>query len=97
MKIIVDYEAARELNLFASNDEDTYMRSLTPTMDNMDSKKRRGLFDSDKARKAFEHVAEYAARNYCKAFGGNWCQVFNAATRRATADLMLDAYMSDLI
>ena len=97
MKTTANYEEARELHLYAVNDADTYARSLTPIMDNMDGKKARGVFDQEKALKAFEYAAEHAARRYCQEFGGLWCQVFNAATRRAAAALLLDDYLSDVI
>lgn len=97
MKTTADYEAARELHLYAMNDGETYRQSLTPIMDNMDGKRQRGIFDAEKAVKAFEYAAEYAARRYCREFGGAWCGVFNAATRRAAAALLLDDYLSDVI
>lgn len=97
MKTFADYEAARELHIFAQNDSETYFSSLQPVMDLMDRKKERGIFDQEKAGKAFEYAAEYAARRYCKDFGGVWFQVFNAATRRAAAALLLDDYLSDVL
>lgn len=97
MKTTADYEAARELHLYAVNDDDTYARSLSPIMDNMDRKKQRGIFDQEKACKAFEYAAEHAARRYCQKYGGLWCQVFNAVTRRAAAALLLDDYLSDVM
>ena len=97
MKTTANYEEARELHLFAQNDAETYEKSLSPIMDNLDRKKARGVFDAEKAVKAFECAAEYAARRYCKAFGGIWCGVFNAATRRAAAALMLDCYLADVL
>jgi len=97
MTTYASMDNARELHLYAQNDSDTYFRSLSPIMDNMDKKKERGIFDQEKAVKAFEYAAEYAARRYCKEFGGLWCQVFNAATRRAAAALLLDDYISDVL
>lgn len=97
MKTYASMEEARELHLYAQNDGDTYTRSLSPIMDNMDAKRARGIFDKEKAVKAFEYAAEYAARRYCQEFGGLWCQVFNAATRRAAAALLLDDYLSDVL
>lgn len=97
MKTVADYTATQELYIFAENDYDTYFSSLTPTMDNMDKKRQRGTFRADLATKAFEHCAEYAARRYTRMFGGVWCQVFNAATRRAVAALLLDRYQADTL
>ena len=97
MKTFASMEEARELHLYAQNNENVYMQSLSPIMDNMDAKRARGIFDKEKAVKAFEYAAEYAARRYCQDFGGLWCQVFNVATRRAAAALLLDDYLSDVL
>ena len=97
MKTAADYTAAQELTLYAVNDSETYFNSLSPIMDNMDSKRQRGTFDAEKAVKGFEYCAEFAARRYVKEFGGMWCQVFNAATRRAAAALLLDRYLADVL
>jgi len=97
MSTIANTDAARELFIYAENDVDTYRASLTPIMDNMDAKRRRGCFDAAKAVKAFEYAAEYAARRYVKEFGGVWHDVFNAATRRAVAASLLDHYLADVL
>ena len=97
MSTVASTVNARELELYAVNDCLTYTRSLTPCMDNMDKKRRKGIFDNEKAVKAFEHVAEFAARRYCAEFGGKWCDMFNAATRRLVASLFLDRYLADVL
>ena len=97
MKTTVDHEAATELVMFVENDSRTYFSSLSPIMDGMDKKRQRGIFDAEKAVKGFEYCAEYAARRYVAEFGGLWYQVFNAATRRAAAVLLLDRYLSDVL
>ena len=97
MKTAADYTAAQELAMYAMNNRETYFDSLTPIMDNMDNKRQRGTFDAEKAVKGFEYCAEFAARRYVKEFGGLWCQVFNAAMRRAAAALLLDRYLADVL
>lgn len=94
MKTTIDTIAAQELHLFASNDSETYFRSLIPVMENMTKKQRKGTFDSSKAVKAFQYPADLAARRYCDEFGGVYHQVFNAATRREVASMLLDDYLS---
>ena len=51
MKTAADYTAAQELTLYAVNDSETYFKSLSPIMDNMDNKRQRGTFDAEKAVK----------------------------------------------
>jgi hypothetical protein len=97
MCTVASTDNARELELFAINDRKTYMESLTPIMDNMDKKRRKGIFDQEKAVKAFMYSAEFAARRYCAEFGGVWNKLFNAATRRLVAELFLDNYLADVL
>ena len=97
MCTVASADNARELELFAINDGKTYVESLTPIMDNMDKKRRKGIFDQEKAVKAFMYSAEFAARRYCAEFGGVWYQLFNAATRRLVAELFLDNYLADVL
>lgn len=89
-------EAAAELDMFARNNEETYRRSIFPTVENMIRKMKRGTFDADKAVKAFEHVAEYAARRYAVEFGGVWYTMFTPATRRAAAESLCAACLADV-
>ncbi len=97
MKTVASTENARELEMFAINDGTTYAQSLSPIMDNLDNKRRKGIFDKEKAVKAFMYSAEFAARRYCKEFGGVWFEMFNAATRRMVAWAFLDNYLSDVL
>lgn len=94
MKTVTD-TAARELFLFADNDRRTYEASYTPVAATLDKRRARGTFDALKAVKAFEYVAEYAARRYAEEFGGIWCRIFNASTRRAAAEQLTALYIAN--
>lgn len=95
MKTMIDNAAAYELKLFADNDYQTYSKMYMPVCDNLRKKMDAGKYDSDKAIKAFEYVAEFAAKKYCKEFGGVWYQVFNKATRTEVAKNIRDTFENE--
>lgn len=94
MKTTVDTIAARELYLFATNDQETYFRSLIPALENLHRKQIKGIFDPEKAVKLFEYSAKFAAQRYCTEFGGTYHKMFNAATREAVAAMLLDDFQT---
>lgn len=97
MKTVADKIAATELTLYAENTRIIYDFSVN-IVHNLQKKYRKGIFNADKAAKAFEAVAEYAAKMYCKEFAepAQWHTVFNAATRRETAKELLSGYMENI-
>lgn len=99
MKTIADLEAARELELYAENTREIYDRWTMPTVDNLTRKYKRGQYDKEKAVKAWEYVAEYAAKMYAREFASPsaWYVIFNAATRRAVAEYLEDVYFCEYI
>lgn len=99
MKTIVDIEAARELELHTKNTRQIYDNYTMPTIRNLTRKAKAGKYDKVKACKAWEHVAEAAARLYCKEFAepSAWYVVFNAATRRAVATSLEASYKAEYI
>ena len=99
MKTIVDKEAARELELYTENTRRIYDAYTVPTIRNLTRKKKAGKYDREKACKAWEHVAEAAAKLYCKEFAepAAWHTVFNAATRRAVAANLEASYKAEYI
>ena len=96
MKTIIDEVAVRELELYATNDSEVYFKSIVPIQDNMTKKLKKGIFDHDKAVKAFLYTADFAAKKYCKEFGGIWYQVFNKATREETAKYLLKNFLEEI-
>lgn len=99
MKTIMDKEAARELELYTENTSLIYYHHTQPTIENLRKKYKRGQYDKSKAVKAWEYVAEAAAKMYCREFAERaaWHIVFNAATRRAVAEYLEDVYFTECI
>ena len=95
-KSISNPSAARDLELYAVNDGELYAGIIRSTVANMARKMRRGCYDADKAVKAWEYVAEAAAKKYAREFArvGEWCSLFNLATRRETAEALAE-YFAD--
>lgn len=91
MKTTIDQAAARELELYTENTRRIYDAYTVPTIRNLTRKA--------KACKAWEHVAEAAAKLYCKEFAepAAWHMVFNAATRRAVAASLEASYKAEYI
>lgn len=97
MKTISDPAAVTELTLYAENTQSVYNVSVS-VIQNLQKKYNKGIFDKVKAVKAFEHVAEYAAKEYIREFKepSKWCDMFNASTRRETAKELLNRYMDEI-
>jgi len=98
----VDPTAAHKLYLWIRNDGDLYRQMHEPIMKNLDRKRAKGIFDMNKARKAFVYLADEGAQRYHKEFGSDtfsgqpWHRMFNPATRRAAAEALLQNYMERL-
>lgn len=99
MKTTADLEAARELELYAENTREIYDRWTMPTVANLTRKYKRGQYDKAKAIKAWEYVAEAAAKMYAREFASQaqWHVMFNAATRRVVAATLEEAYFCEYI
>lgn len=99
MKTTIDQAAARELELYAENTRRIYDAYTVPTIRNLTRKAKAGTYGKAKACKAWEHVAEAAAKLYCKEFAepAAWHMVFNAATRRAVAASLEASYKAEYI
>lgn len=99
MKTIIDRDAARELELYTENASAIYERCTMPTVENLRKKYARGQYDKTKAVKAWEYVAEAAAKMYAREFASPsaWYVIFNAATRRAVAEYLEDVYFCEYI
>ena len=99
MKTIIDQEAARELELYTENTRRIYDAYTVPTIRNLTRKAKAVKYDKAKACKAWEYVAEAAAKLYCEEFAEPtaWHVVFNAATRRAVAASLEASYKAEYI
>ena len=99
MSAIIDMEAVQELELYAENTSTLYYSHTMPTVENLKRKYAKGQYDKEKAVKAWEYVAEAAAKMYHKEFGGTykWYDVFNKSTRHETAKILEKVYFSEYI
>lgn len=99
MKTAIDFDAVRELELYAENTAMLYHRYTMPVVENLKKKHSKGLYDTVKAVKAFEHVVEAAAKMYHNEFGGAcaWYSVFNKATRHEVAKNLEKVYFEEYI
>ena len=79
---------ARELHLYADNHADLHRQRTTPVHKNLRNKMAAGTYDHEKAKKAFKHVADDAAKRYKKEHGHH----FDVATRKHVAGKMADQF-----
>lgn len=84
-------DEARELQLWAENNVRTY-NLLMCAHQNLLRKVSKGIYNSEKAARLMEYVAENAARNYANAFFVNpryWYTVFPPAIRKECARMLV--------
>ena len=86
-----DVEAARELHLVTENNSELYTGMFVPMVRNLIRKKKKGTYDSEKAIKLFEYLAEAGAKKYRKEFGGD-VDTFTPATRKLVATQFRDDF-----
>lgn len=94
----IDEAAVRELELWVDNDlESCKLKKAVYGV--LDRKRARGVYDSEKAVKAFYNVAEYAAKSYAKTFNDSataWFITFPTATRQEVAKILLAEYEEEV-
>lgn len=91
--------AARELFLYASNNQTLYNMYVQPILKSFRRKLNKGIFNKDLAPKAFDTCVKDAAMQYCKEFGSpnqKYHEMFNAATRRETARMMYEHFEDEI-
>lgn len=84
---------ARELALYAVNDGGLYERHALPIIANLARKMAAGTYDAALALKAWQYLADDAAKAYSKDFGP--CS-FDKATRELAAREIADHYAEQL-
>lgn len=95
-KTICDYDAARELFLYAVNKEALYSE-IRSVLNCLYRKAMKGQYIIDKASDAFAGVVKSAAIMYTAEFGsGRYYDTFNAATRKEVC-LQLEDYFHEKI
>ena len=83
--------AARELFLYASNNQTLYNMYVQPILKNFRRKVKNGTFNAEFAPKAFDSCVKDAAMRYCAEFGSpnqKYFEMFNAATRREVSKML---------
>ena len=98
-KTICDDIAARELFLYASNNQLLYTMYVQPILKNFRRKIKEDTFNARLAPKAFDSCVRDAARLYCRGFGSPnqaYHEMFNAATRRETARMMYEYFEDEI-
>lgn len=95
----IDKDAVRELVLTITNDGDLYRRQITPAIDNLKRKYKKGNYDRDKAVKLWQYVADEGVRRYNKEFGSGTYSVawLNPITRKAIAEELRDYYEDEIM
>lgn len=94
----IDEAAVRELELWAENDPESY-KLKRAVCEALNRKRARGVYNSEKAIKAFYNVAEYAAKSYAKTFNDSmtaWFVTFTTTTRREVAKILLAEYEEEV-
>lgn len=63
-----DESAARELELYIDNDADLHRQQFVPIVKNLMLKRRKGIYDREKAVKLFMYLMESGAKKYVREF-----------------------------
>ena len=95
----VDDDAARELELYAENDEALYRQSYVPIAKNLSKKFKKGVYDSELAKKLWKYHADRAAQKYGMDHAGGakeGLRMFSPVTRRALAASLEDAWHQEM-
>lgn len=67
--IYKETEESRELFLYATNNSNLYRSTITPIIENMRKKAKKGIYDKEKAVDAYYHAATEASKMYKRDFG----------------------------
>jgi hypothetical protein len=91
-------DAARELELFAENDDDLYQRSAVPIMKNLSKKFKKGTYDPELGVKLWKYHADRAAKAYSEqhSTGDDWKTMFTPRDRMEMAKSMEDSWRSEM-
>ena len=93
----VDDDLVDELTLNMENDGDLYRMSITPVINNLKKKLKRGIFDEELAKKAFLNTVNLFLSQpmFIKQYGYTK-QTVNVPTRKEVASNLLDDYMEEI-
>ena len=92
----VSEDDVRELVLWIPNYQPTY-RLVWSTVENLKKKLKRGIYDDEKALKAWENVADAAVKMYDKLYGSGQGKLFlDKPTRKEIARQLKDNHDEDV-
>lgn len=93
MAKLYDEQAVRELKLYEENNSQLYRSSKMPIYQNLDKKKEKGTYDSQKAEVLFKYHADRTAKSYQKEFyGKKEGYTFSVETRKQLAKELKKEY-----
>jgi hypothetical protein len=92
MKPKLDEVAVRELELYVDNTRSLYDQKVKIFWKSMAAKVARKRYDHEKAVYGFLHLADRAAKQYAKEFGGTWHTMFPKPERMEVARTLRDEF-----
>lgn len=89
-------DESRELELYTTNNGGLYRQMITPIINNLHKKYKRGTYDADKAVDLWYNVATEGAKLYNREFGSGsqWSRLFNVQCRYTVA-VNLESYYKE--
>ena len=90
-----DKTAARELELYLTNDGNLYRSQYLPILKNLILKVRKGIFRKHMAARLFMYLVDSAAKKYEREFGtpGTWNVMFPRRTRLRVARSLVSSFL----
>lgn len=89
-------DESRELHIYCDNTARIVTQIAEPNYRNLERKMRRGIYDRNRALKAMRNVADYAAKEYCREFGGTWFTIFPVSARNECAAALLQSFENEI-
>ena len=86
-----------ELFLYSVNDSFCYERIISPVLENLKRKAKKGTYDPEKAVDAFYYVACQCAKQYDREFSGIWQTTFSVTDRFTAAVEMERRYRDQIL
>lgn len=84
----------RELELFIDNDGDLYRQRTVPIEKNLLLKKKKGVYDKEKAVKLWMYLVDDGAKKYAREYsiGKDWNVIFPRSSRLKVARSLADNF-----
>ena len=81
-------DTQRELYIWITTSCAAAMRQHDHLAALYERRRAKGTYDTALAAKGLLHAVETGARDYCREFGGRWCDMFKPADRLAVAEAL---------